>query len=73
MVHVPGHYLYDPTAPRQHFFYSLVDRMAVILGLPKGPLGRRCAWLIVARSSEVLRSLLLDVPKLPLMFGMVFD
>ena len=73
MVHVPGHYLYDPTEPRQRFFYSLIDRMAVILGLPKGPLGRRCAWLIVARSAEVLRELLLDKARLPLMFGMVFE
>jgi hypothetical protein len=73
MVHVPGHYLYDPTEPRQRFFHSLVDRMAVILGLPKGPLGRRCAWLIVASSAEVLQTLLVDKPRLPLMFGMVFD
>ena len=72
IVHVPGHYLYDPTEPRQRYFYSLIERMAVILGLPKGPLGRRCAWLIIARSPSVLKGLLQSVPALPLMFGMQF-
>ena len=73
VVHGPGHYLYDPTEPRQHhFFYFLIERMAVILGLPKRPVGRRCAWLIIARSPSVLKGLLQSVPALPLMFGMQF-
>ena len=70
MVHVPGHYLFDPTEPRQRFFQSLVGRMAVLAGLPKGPLGRRCAWLVIAVSSTVLRDLFDHDGSLPLVYGL---
>ena len=70
MVHVPGHYLFDPTEPRQRFFQSLVGRMAVLAGLPKGPLGRRCAWLVISVSSKVLRDLFDHDGSLPLVYGL---
>jgi hypothetical protein len=48
-LHVPGHYLANPTPMRQQFLHELglQDRLVVLFGLPRGPMGRRCAWLLV--------------------------
>jgi hypothetical protein len=62
-AHVPGHYLTDATAPRLNWLRSLKEegRLATILGLPKGPMGRRCVWLLIFRDAFV-KSRLLRTP-----------
>ena len=54
-IHVPGHYVCDPTPYRRRFFRALQGgrRMVVLLGAPKGPMGRRCAWFLLFPSYDV--------------------
>ena len=59
-THVPGHYISDAHPIRRRWLNELIseDRLHVLYGLPKGPLGRRCAWLIVFASPQLKRALL---------------
>jgi hypothetical protein len=59
-VHVPGHYLTSGVEPRYKYLRELQaqGRLHVIMGLPRGPMGRRCIWLLVFRSSAVRQRLL---------------
>ena len=53
--HVPGHYLTDAPVARMRWLQSLQceDRLYFIMGLPRGPMGRRCVWLVIFKSKEV--------------------
>jgi hypothetical protein len=61
-VHVPGHWIANPRAARQHWLQQLAaqGRLHIIMGLPRGAGHRRCAWLIVASSPVTLRHLLIN-------------
>ena len=69
IVHVPGHYIYDPTDHRQRYLCSLEGRLAIVGGLPKGPLGRRCAWLVIASSPHILRQLVIASMSFPFLYS----
>jgi hypothetical protein len=58
-VHVPGHYLTDPSPPRQAWLKRMCasERIQVISNLPNGPLGRRCVWLLLFRTAAQARLL----------------
>jgi hypothetical protein len=60
-VHVPGHYLSSGPLPRFAYLQSLQrqGRLLILYGLPRGPTGWRCAWLVVFRSAAIKRALLL--------------
>ena len=51
-LHVPGHWVANPSEPRQEWFKRLQrqGRLHAVMGLPRGPLGRRCAWVLVFAS-----------------------
>lgn len=59
-AHVPGHYLTDGPDARFRWLrrFQQQGRLHLILGLPRGPMGRRCLWLIIFASSAVKRRLL---------------
>ncbi len=59
-VHVPGHYLTSGVMPRFAYLRELQaqGRLFVIMGLPRGPMGRRCVWLLVFSSRDVRQRLL---------------
>ncbi len=44
-MHVPGHYVASGLAPRYTYLQELQQqgRLAVLFGLPRGPMGWRCA------------------------------
>jgi hypothetical protein len=48
-VHVPGPFITDAHPNRNTYLLSLMraDRLHILWNLPKGPVGRRCGWLIV--------------------------
>ena len=48
-IHVPGHYITDAHPARVRYLRELMreGRLHVLWNLPKGPMGRRCGWLIV--------------------------
>jgi hypothetical protein len=48
-MHVPGHYVTDAHPIRASYLQSLMrqDRLHILWNLPKGPMGRRCGWLII--------------------------
>jgi hypothetical protein len=60
-VHAPGHYLTSGVAPRFAYMRGLQQqgRLHVVMDLPRGPLGRRCIWLLIF-SSNAQRQLLLS-------------
>jgi hypothetical protein len=53
--HVPGHYITDGPTARMQWLKGLSTqgRLAIIMGAPRGPSGRRCVWLIVYRSEAI--------------------
>jgi len=59
-VHVPGHWLASPPVWRQVWMQSLIQqgRVSLLMGLPRGPMGRKCAWLLVFGSSCIRHALL---------------
>ena len=54
LIHVPGHYLTNAPPARLKFFKELNNqrRMALMMGLPRGPVGSRCFWLCIFTSRE---------------------
>ena len=58
-VHVPGLYVTDAHPNRSAYLLSLMraGRLHILWNLPKGPMGRRCGWLIVF-ATPALRKLL---------------
>jgi hypothetical protein len=59
-VHVPGHYISSGLGPRYSYLRSLqrAGRLVVLFGVPRGPLGWRCAWLVVFRSAALRTQLM---------------
>jgi hypothetical protein len=59
-VHVPGQFVVDAHANRSAYLLSLMraGRLHILWNLPKGPMGRRCGWLIVFATSA-LRDLMI--------------
>ena len=56
-VHVPGHYLTSGVAPRFAYLRGLQQqgRLHVVMGLPRGPIGRRCIWLLIFSANASCR------------------
>ena len=54
-VHVPGHYITDAHPARVHYLRELMreGRLHVLWNLPKGPMGRRCGWVIVFATPQL--------------------
>ncbi|PNH01078.1 Retrovirus-related Pol polyprotein from transposon [Tetrabaena socialis] len=50
--HVPGSFVINSPPGRQRFLAALAEagRLSLVLGLPRGPSGLRCVWLVVFRS-----------------------
>ena len=69
-VHVPGHWLTNARVPRQRWLQELArqGRMHVVFGLPRGPAGRRCAWVLIFRSAGLKQQLLVEQPSLPVSY-----
>jgi len=59
-AHVPGHYLTDAHPARLAWLRRLQaeGRLALILGLPRGAMGRRCLWAVVFRDVATRRLLM---------------
>ena len=58
-VHVPGHYVTDAPQRRADYMVRLMQagRLLIIFNLPKGPLGRRCAWLVIFATAAMKEAL----------------
>jgi hypothetical protein len=65
-VHVPGHYITDAHPIRARYLAALMaaDRLHVLWNLPKGPMGRRCGWLLVF-ATPALKSLIMRKGSMP--------
>ena len=59
-MRLPGTYLTDAHPARLNWLRCMhaAGRLHVVMGLPKGPLGRRCIWLVVVASVALRRRLL---------------
>jgi hypothetical protein len=59
-MHVPGHYVASGLAPRYTYLRELQQqgRLAVLFGLPRGPMGWRCAWIVVFKSAALKAKLM---------------
>ena len=53
--HVPGHYVTNAPRARMDWLTQLQaeERLMLIVGLPRGPTGRRCMWLIIFRTKRL--------------------
>jgi hypothetical protein len=62
-VQVLGSWVSSPTAARRQWLQSLAaqGRVHILMGLPRGPTGRRCAWILLFKSSQ-LRAQMLSRP-----------
>jgi transposase InsO family protein len=58
--HVPGHFLTDAHPARAAWLARLhrQGRMHVVMGLPRGVMGRRCLWLLIFASRELKAAML---------------
>ncbi len=58
-VHVPGHYFTNGFPARFRWLQSWADsdRLHFIWGLPRGPAGMRCGWLMFFRTPEIKREM----------------
>ena len=59
-IHVPGHWLSSPSGARQTWLQQLAaeGRLHVIMGLPRGLAGRKCAWVLVFGTACIKHQLL---------------
>jgi len=59
-LHVPGHWVSNPRVARQQWLQQLAaeGRLHIILGLPRGPSHRRCAWVVVFRHASIRATML---------------
>ena len=66
-AHVPGHWLTDAPPPRQAWLRSLqsAGRLAIVTGLPRGPMGRRCLWVCVFKTAQLRKRMLRAAPPVP--------
>jgi hypothetical protein len=53
-VHIPGHYFTNAVMPRYAYLkpYFQLDTAHFVWGLPRGPMGMRCAWLLLFRTKK---------------------
>ena len=53
--HVPGHYVTNAPRARMDWLGQLQaeERLMLIVGLPRGPTGRRCMWLIIFKTKRL--------------------
>jgi hypothetical protein len=58
-VHVPGHFITSPHPARLAWLRELQlrRRLRVVVGLPRGPTGRRCLWFCIFASPLVAESM----------------
>lgn len=54
-VHVPGSWLTDAPGYRRAWLHRLFSNNLVhlVLGLPRGPIGHRCTWLVVFKTANL--------------------
>jgi hypothetical protein len=59
-IHVPGHWISNPRVARQLWLSQLAaqDRLHIIMGLPRGPSNRKCAWVLIFSSAQMKKQLL---------------
>lgn len=59
-LHVPGHYISSATRPRQQWLHELQrqGRLHILMGLDRGPMGRKCAWLLVFATADIKKQML---------------
>jgi hypothetical protein len=59
-IHVPGHWVTNPRVPRQLWLQHLYEqgRVHTIMGLPRGPMHKRCVWLVIFRSAVKKQALM---------------
>ena len=59
-IHVPGHWLSSPRVARQRWLQQLAmeGRLHIIMGLPRGAAGRKCAWVLVFAARSIREQLL---------------
>ena len=64
-IHVPGHYITSATKPRQQWLHELCKqgRLHILVGLERGPMGRKCAFLLVFATADIKKQML-RVPNL---------
>ena len=62
-IHVPAHYFTDPHPARAAFISHLIaeGRLHMLWNLAKGPLGRRCGWMLVFRTAALRQALVSPV------------
>lgn len=62
-MHIPGHYITDAHPRRSTYLKRLMEeeRIRLLMGLPAGPMGRRCAWLLIFSSAAAKAQLLRKV------------
>ena len=53
--HVPCHYIASATPPRAEFFQRMSEegRLLLIMNLPRSSYGRRCAWMVVFKTTAL--------------------
>jgi len=53
-VHIPGHYFTNAVMPRYAYLkpYFQLDSAHFVWGLPRGPMGMRCAWLLLFKTPK---------------------
>ena len=70
-VHVPGHYITDAHPARVHYLRELMreGRLHVLWNLPKGPMGRRCGWVIVFATPQLANWLIRPARRLAAPFS----
>ncbi|GIM13919.1 hypothetical protein Vretimale_16977, partial [Volvox reticuliferus] len=54
-MHVPGHFVTDAHDARRRYLKGLAKegRLSLIMGLPRGRMGRRCMWIVVFASRSL--------------------
>ena len=59
-IHVPGHYITSATRPRQQWLHELCKqgRLHILMGLERGPMGRKCAFLLVFATAGIKKQML---------------
>ena len=59
-IHVPGHYFSDAHSARSTYLQRLASsgRLHILWNLPRGPSGRRCAWMLVFKDQHTRKKMI---------------
>jgi hypothetical protein len=59
-IHVPGHYITSATEARQRWLQQLFNqgRLHLLMGLERGPMGRKCAFLVIYATADIKKQML---------------